>query len=83
MAMLISELYGKQIITNTGQRVGMVEDIILDFEEGSVSSLLLTKMENLVRGQITPGNLNMNSVKYKRVKNVAESIIVGTEPKQQ
>ena len=80
MAILLSELYGKQIITNTGQRIGLVEDIILDFEEGVVSSLLLTKMEDLVRAKNTPGTLSKNTVKYKRVKSVSESIIVGIQP---
>ncbi len=77
MTMLISELYGKQIITNTGQKVGMVEDIILDFEKGAVANLLLAKMEDLVRAQNTPGMLKKNSVMYERVKSVSESIIVG------
>ncbi len=77
MAMLLSEWYGKQRITNTGQRIGMVEDVILDFENGNVANLLLVKMEDLVRAQNTPGALSKNSVKYERVKNVSESIIVG------
>ncbi len=77
MTMLISELYGKQIITNTGQMVGMVEDIILDFEKGAIANLLLTKMEDLVRAQNSPGQLAKNSVKYDRVKSVSETIIVG------
>lgn len=76
MAILLSELYGKQIITNNGQIVGMVEDIILDFEKGGVANLLLTKMENLTRAQNTAGVLSRNSVKYERVKSVSESIIV-------
>ncbi|MCW6160380.1 MAG: PRC-barrel domain-containing protein [Candidatus Micrarchaeales archaeon] len=78
MAILLSELYGKQIITNNGQIVGMVEDIIVDFEKGNVANLLLTKMENLTRAQNTAGILSKNSVKYERVKSVAESIIVST-----
>jgi sporulation protein YlmC with PRC-barrel domain len=74
--MLLSELYGKEIITNTGQRIGLVEDIIVDLEEKRVANLLLTKMEDLVRAQRTAGALQKNSVKYERVKNVAQSIIV-------
>lgn len=77
MAMLLSELYGKQIITNTGQKVGLVEDVILDFESGAIANLLLIKMEELVRAQNTPGALSKNSVKYEKVKSVSESIIVG------
>ncbi len=75
--MLLSELYGKQIITNTGQRIGMVEDVILDFESGNIANLLLVKMEDLVRSQNTAGTLAKNSVKYERVKSISESIIVG------
>lgn len=77
MTILLSELYGKQIITNAGQIVGMVEDIVVDFESGTVSSLLLTKMEDLVRAQNTARILSKNSVNYDRVKSVAETIIVG------
>ncbi|MFI5412884.1 MAG: PRC-barrel domain-containing protein [Candidatus Micrarchaeales archaeon] len=77
MTILISELYGKQIITNTGQMIGMVEDVIIDFEGGKVANLLLTKMEDLVRAQSTAGMLSKNSVKYERVKSVSHSIIVG------
>lgn len=80
MAIMVSELYGKRIITNSGQMVGMVEDVILDFEAGSVSSLLLTKMEELVRAQNTASMLKKNSIKYERVKSVAESIIVSAGP---
>ena len=79
MAILLSELYGKEIITNEGKKIGFVEDAILDFEDGKVSSLLLTKIENLVRSQNTAQLLAKNSVKYERVKNVSETIIVGSK----
>jgi len=81
MTMLISDLYGKQIITNSGKKIGYVEDIVLDFESKSVANLLLTKMDNLVRSQNTSVLLAKNSVKYSRVKSVAESIIVSSETK--
>lgn len=76
MAMLLSELYGKQIITNTGKMLGSVEDLILDFESGSVASLLLVKMDDLVRSPSSASALNKNSVRYSRVKNVSETVIV-------
>ena len=79
MAMLLSELYGKQIITNEGKKIGFVEDAILDFDDGKVSSLLLTKIENLVRSQNTAQLLAKNSVRYERVKSVSETIIVGSK----
>ena len=79
MAILLSELYGKQIISNTGKKIGFVEDIVLNFENGSVSSLLLTKIDDLTRSQNTARMLANNSVLYERVKSVSETIIVGTE----
>ncbi|MCL4411697.1 PRC-barrel domain-containing protein [Candidatus Marsarchaeota archaeon] len=79
MATLLSDLYGKQIITTTGNKLGLVEDVILDFESGTVSNLLLTKIDNLVKSQNTATELRKNSVSYDRVKNVSETIIVGTQ----
>ncbi len=79
MAILLSELYGKEIITNEGKKIGMVEDAILDFESGKVANLLLIKAEQLTRSDNTAMLLAKNSVKYERVKNVSESIIVGSK----
>lgn len=76
---MLSDLYGKQIISNSGRIVGTVEDIILDFENGAVASLLLTKLDDLMKGDHTATVLAKHSVKYARVKNVAESIIVSEE----
>ncbi len=78
MTILLSELYGKQIISNTGKKIGYVEDIILNFENGAVSSLLLTKIDDLMRSQNTAKLLANNSVLYERVKSVSETIIVGS-----
>lgn len=74
--MLLSDLYGKQIISSSGRRIGLVEDIILDFEAGSIGSLLLVKLDELARGEAVAGKLAKNTVKYDRVKNVSETIII-------
>lgn len=76
MALLLSDLYGKEIITTTGKKLGKVEDLILDFEEGVVHSLLLTKIDNIIRSTKTPDMIAKNSVNYSRVKSVSETIIV-------
>ena len=75
---LLSDLYGKQIITTTGNKLGLVEDVVLDFETGSIANRLLTKIENLTRAQNTAAELRKNSVAYERVRNVSETIIVST-----
>jgi sporulation protein YlmC with PRC-barrel domain len=77
--MLISDLYGKQIITNAGKKIGLVEDVILDFDAKVVSSLLLTKVDNLIRSSNTAAMLAKNSVRFDRVKNISETIIVSSE----
>ncbi|MCL5122743.1 MAG: PRC-barrel domain-containing protein [Candidatus Marsarchaeota archaeon] len=74
--MLLSDMYGKQIISSGGRRIGMVEDIILDFEAGAIGSLLLIKLDELAKGENTATRLAKNTVKYDRVKNVSETIIV-------
>lgn len=74
--MMVSDLYGKQIITNGGKKIGFVEDVILDFESGGVASLLLVKIEELSRGENVAARVAKNSVKFERVKNISQSIIV-------
>jgi sporulation protein YlmC with PRC-barrel domain len=77
--MWLSELYGKEIITNTGRRIGTVEGLIVDFEKGALASMLLVKPEMITRAQNTPLQLAKNSVKYDRVKSVDQTIIVSDE----
>lgn len=74
--MLISELYGKQIISNTGRMIGSVEDLIIDFEKGTISTILLVKSEELTRSDRTSHEFIKNSVRYERVKSVDHTIIV-------
>jgi sporulation protein YlmC with PRC-barrel domain len=79
MGINLSELYGKKIITSAGKLLGNVKAIILDAEDGSVSHLLTTKLENLAKSEDVRNELSKNSILYKRVKSVAETIIVGEE----
>jgi sporulation protein YlmC with PRC-barrel domain len=77
--LLLSELYGKQIISNTGSILGSVEDLIVDFEEGKVASMLLVKSDELTRSDHTAREFAKNSVRYERVKSVDQTIIVGSD----
>jgi sporulation protein YlmC with PRC-barrel domain len=79
MAILLSEMYGKGILTNTGNKLGFVEDIILDFEDGKVARLLLTKIDDLISSKNAGAALSKNSVNFERVKSISETIIVGSE----
>jgi len=75
-AILLSELYGKEIISNTGKRIGAVQDIIVDFEEGKIASMLLVKSEEVIRSERTTHEFAKNNVRYDRVRNVDQMIIV-------
>ncbi len=75
----ISELYGKKIISNDGKVLGDVKGVMLDLEEGNISHLLLNKPEELLRSQNPRRDIQKNSVTYKRVKKVSETIIVGSD----
>lgn len=75
MTVTLSELYGKKIMSATGHWIGEVGEVVVDLETGSVSHLLLgkvdrTKAKDMVR------ELFKNSVEYKRVKKVTETILV-------
>ena len=74
--MLISDLYGKEIITTGGNRLGMVEDIIIDFDEGVVTKLLLARFEDISRSSNTRDFMKRNSVNFDRVKSISETIVV-------
>jgi sporulation protein YlmC with PRC-barrel domain len=77
----MSELYGKQIITTTGNKLGSVEDVIVDVESGSVSNLLMVKTDNLMRSKDTKGVFAKSNVKFGRVKNISEVVVIGNDVK--
>ncbi len=79
----ISDLYGKEIITNTGRKIGHIEDVIIDFENGSVASMLLVKSDQIIRSENTARELAKNSVKYERVRSVDQTVIVSEDFKRQ
>ncbi len=77
MSVLISEFYGKKIISNEGRILGEVKGLMLNFEEGEISHLLLTDAERLIRSTNPRIDLQKNSVAYKRVKSVSDNVVVG------
>ncbi len=79
----ISDLYGKEIITNTGRKIGHVEDVIVDFESGVIASILLVKSDQIIRSENTARELAKNSVKYERVRSVDQTVIVSEDFKKQ
>lgn len=75
----ISELYGKRIISSEGKVLGEVKGVMLNFEDGMVSHLLLTEPEHLLKSTNPRKDIQKNSIAFKRVKKISETIIVGRE----
>lgn len=79
MNMRVSELYGKKIISNEGKVVGEVKGVMLNLEEGTVSHLLLTEPETLLKSTNPRMDIQKGSIAFKRVKKISETVIVGRE----
>ena len=78
--MRISDLYGKNVLTTDGRKLGLVEEVILNLEDGNVSHLLFSKLPNIQRSDDLKNALMKNSVAYKRVRSIEETIIVSSMP---
>lgn len=79
MAISVADLYGKKIITSTGSILGEVKEVVLNMDSGEVSHLLLTKIENLAKSEDMRDSLLKNSILYRRVKSVSQTIIVSNK----
>ncbi len=75
MTISISELYGKKIISGTGHWIGEVGEVVIDVENKEVSHLLLGKIDTSKAGDMIR-SLFKNGIEYKRVKKVADTILV-------
>ena len=76
MGVDISELYGKRILTLGGKILGNVKGVMLNLDESRVSHLLLDDVQNFIRNPDTKAHFLKNSVSFKRVRKISESIVV-------
>ncbi len=76
MALNISELYGKTIITSAGSVLGEVRGVVINFESGEVAYLLLKRLQDLTRSADLRNDFRKNSISYERVSKVGQTIIV-------
>ncbi len=80
MTIRISDLYGKKVISTSGEMLGEVRGVILDMEKGSVAHLLFREMGQLVMSSNLRGDFHKNSVSYDRVTRMSETIVVKSAP---
>jgi len=76
MAVPISGLYGKKILTLGGRVLGEVKGVMLNMDEGKVSHLLVNNVENLIRSNNLRNDFIKSSVSFKRVRKVSDNIVV-------
>lgn len=77
MALYLSQLYGKEIVTYSGKKIGRVGDVILDTESGRVVKLALQPIGNTAAA---PEILKRYSINYEDVLEVGDIIIVQRGP---
>lgn len=75
MTISVSQLYGKKIMSGTGHWIGEVGEVVIDVENKCVSHLLLGKIDATKTGDVIK-SLFKGGIEYKRVKKVAETILV-------
>ncbi|MDE1851530.1 MAG: PRC-barrel domain-containing protein [Candidatus Micrarchaeota archaeon] len=76
MSVPISELYNKKVIASDGRLLGEVKGVIINIDDSAVSHLLLNNVENLIRSGNLRDDFLKNSIMFKRVKKISETIIV-------
>jgi sporulation protein YlmC with PRC-barrel domain len=76
MTVNVSELYNKKILTLGGRMLGEVRGVMLNMDKGEVSHLLLDNPDNLIRSSNLRTDFMKNSVSFKRVRKVSETIVV-------
>ncbi len=81
MGIMISELYGKGVLSNSGNMLGTVKEVVVDLDNAAVTHLLLSEMSKLTKSSDLRSDFLKNSIEYKRVKKVAELVIVGEREK--
>ena len=78
MGLPVSDLYNKRVISIDGKVLGEVKGVIINFDDGTVSHLLLNDVQNLTRSSSLREDFLKNSIEFKRVKKISETIIVGS-----
>lgn len=74
--MKISDLYGKEVFTDTGKFLGTVHEIVIDMEKGTISRLLLEDLPT--SAEKAKQVINEKSIKFENVKSIADVVVVGS-----
>lgn len=75
MSIHLSELFGKEIFTVTGERKGKVFDLVINLEKGCLETITTEPLK--VRSkQEAKKIINEKSIPYKKVKSAKDIVVV-------
>lgn len=77
MALYLSQMYGKEIVTYNGKKIGRVGDVVIESESGRIVKLALQTITNT---SAAPEILKKHSINYEEVLEVGDVVIVQRGP---
>lgn len=77
MALYLSQIYGKEIVTYDGKKIGRVGDVIIESESGRIVKLALQPIANT---SAAIEILKRHSINYEDVLEVGDIVIVQRGP---
>lgn len=76
--MKLSELFGLDIFTTTGERKGKVYDLIINLEKGRIETITMEPLK-VKSKQEARKIINDKSVPYRKVKSAKDIVVVDME----
>ena len=71
---IAEELFGKEVIDDSGMLLGIVKDVVWDFENNRIESLVVEKGAGGFRGVFGSGERNL--VLYENIHSIGDKILV-------
>jgi Uncharacterized conserved protein len=74
--LFFKELVGKEVETITGKRVGVLEDIVIDTDDGSITYLIISTMGNVIGSPHKIDEKGRAVVETGRIRIEGEKLII-------
>jgi len=73
---IAKQLGGKKVITNKGEKIGRLSDVVIDRKSGDLKSMVIEADDNSKIARDLVGSDNMARVPFKAVFSVSDVIVV-------
>ncbi len=77
MVSRLTEIYGKNVYTVEGMRVGSLEDVSVDTESGRLGGLRISNVDRSFKGRLGVEGQKGFIIPYSGVKAVGDIILIG------